>query len=99
MIARLETRLMELDTEERGVWCIVATISTNGDSTADSDEQHRDLKALTPGAKVYCLPPNWAHGYEKGYEQVKVIGPHRKTSRCVAATVPAKLLTDWKAER
>lgn len=81
---------MELD-EEKGevktVWCIVATVITNGQAS-------KGTRNFEPGTKVYCFPPSRSGSYES----VKVVGPDRKSGKIVSAVVSAGDLENWRAE-
>lgn len=47
-----------------------------------------------PGAKVYCLPPQWGDGYE----QVVVVGLARGSRRWITVVMPRRLITNWRAK-
>ncbi|WP_127133253.1 hypothetical protein [Pseudoflavitalea rhizosphaerae] len=52
----------------------------------------KGTKHFSPGTKVYCFPPIWGDGYEK----IKVIGRHRKSSKLVTMIMPSKHITNWR---
>lgn len=80
---------MELqETEKDAAWCIVADVAANGTAANSA------ARSFEPGARVYCFPPNRGGAYES----VKVIGPHCRTGKLVAATLPARELEKWKCE-
>lgn len=49
-------------------------------------------KHFSPRTKVYCYPPKWGDGYEN----IKVIGRHRKSTRMITMVIPSKRVTNWR---
>lgn len=49
-------------------------------------------KHFSPRTKVYCYPPKWGDGYEN----IKVIGKHRKSRRLITMIIPSKQVTNWR---
>ncbi|WP_293686201.1 MULTISPECIES: hypothetical protein [unclassified Spirosoma] len=49
-------------------------------------------KHFSPGTKVYCYPPMWGDGYEN----IKVIGRHRKSTRLITMVIPSDRVTNWR---
>jgi hypothetical protein len=57
-------------------------------------ETRRGTKHFAPGTRVYCFPPLWGDGYE----QIKVVGRHRGSSRLVTMVIPSKWVVNRRAK-
>jgi hypothetical protein len=75
------------------VWCIVANVAEIQLYGVDSEER-RGTKHFSPNTKVYCFPAQWGDGYEN----IKVIGRHRGSSRLAVMVIPRKRLTNWRVK-
>jgi hypothetical protein len=83
-----------LDDQTKFIWCLIGNIVDEYPSGTDQEIKH-GTKHFSPNTKVYCFPPLWGDGYEN----IKVIGRHRKTSRNVCIVMPAKLITNWRLQK
>lgn len=79
--------------DESTDWCLVGNVVEEHASGA-SKEVRRGSKHFRPGAKVYCLPPQWSDGYEK----VVAVGIARRSRRWIAVVMSADLITNWRAK-
>ena len=80
--------------QDEFIWCLVGNISSDPFSE-ETGATNYGTKHFLPKAKVYCFPTLWGDGYEK----IKVIGRHRKTSRNVCIIMPSKLITNWRLQK
>jgi len=78
-------------TKRAFVYCLVGNIV---EERMDKSQHTivKGTKHFSPGAKVYCYPPIWGDGYEN----IKVIGRHRKSSKLVTMIIPSKHITNWR---
>ncbi|MBW8358169.1 MAG: hypothetical protein K0M63_00020 [Weeksellaceae bacterium] len=83
-----------LDDQAKFIWCLIGNIVDERPTGIDKEIKH-GTKHFSPNTKVYCLPAQWGDGYEN----IKVIGRHRKTSRNVCMIIPAKLITNWRLQK
>jgi hypothetical protein len=74
-----------------GIWCVAARVAPYPHMAAGAKPAPRPFEA---GAVVYCFPPNVAGAYES----VKVVGPSRRESKWISATLSAAELVDWRAQ-
>jgi len=73
------------------IYCLVGNIVEERINKS-SDTIFKGTKHFSPKTKVYCYPPVWGDGYEN----IKVIGRHRKSSRLVTMIIPSKYVTNWR---
>jgi hypothetical protein len=78
---------------EPSEWCLVGNV-VEDHAFGESKELRRGSKHFRPGAKVYCLPPQWGDGYEK----VVVVGIARRPRRWITVVMPGALITNWRAK-
>lgn len=83
-----------VNTQEKFIWCLIGNIVDKHPVGTDQEIKH-GTKHFSPNTKVYCFPVQWGDGYEN----IKVIGRHRKTRRNVCMIVPAKLVTNWRIQK
>lgn len=76
------------------VWCLIGNVVDEHFYGSDKEVKH-GTKHFSPNTKVYCLPAQWGDGYEN----IKVIGRHRKTSRYVCMVMPSKYITNWRLQK
>jgi hypothetical protein len=74
-------------------WCLVGNVVEEHEF-GESKEIRRGSKHFTPGAKVYCLPPQWGDGYEK----VVAVGIARGSRRWITVVMSSDLITNWRAK-
>lgn len=82
------------DDQTKFIWCLIGNIVDEHTSGTDKEIKH-GTKHFSPNTKVYCFPTLWGDGYEN----IKVIGRHRKISRNVCMVIPAKLITNWRLQK
>lgn len=83
-----------LDVQSKFIWCLIGNIVDEHATEIDKEIKH-GTKHFSPNTKVYCFPTLWGDGYEN----IKVIGRHRKTSKNVCIVMPAKLITNWRPQK
>jgi hypothetical protein len=76
------------------VWCVVANIVPERPYGPGGAEKRRGTKHFRPGAKVYCFPALWGDGYE----QIKVVGRHRRSNRYVTMVIKSAWLENWRVK-
>jgi hypothetical protein len=76
------------------VWCLVGNI-INEHYYGENLEVRRGSKHFSPNTKVYCFPPMWGDGYEN----IKVIGRHRKSKKFITLVMQSELITNWRLEK
>jgi ankyrin repeat protein len=74
-----------------GIWCLVANVAPE-QVYGEEHDIRLGTKHFSPKTKVYCFPPAWGDGYE----QIRVIGRHRGSSRLVTLIMPSRRLTNWR---
>jgi hypothetical protein len=79
--------------QSEGIWCLVANVAPEQVYTQEHNVR-LGTKHFSPNAKVYCFPPAWGDGYE----QIRVIGRHRGSSRLVTLIMPSRRLTNWRVK-
>jgi hypothetical protein len=67
------------------IYCLVGNIVEELFSKSEQ-KIFKGTKHFSSGTKVYCVPPLWGDGYEN----IKVIGRHRNSTRMVAMIIPSK---------
>ena len=72
------------------IYCPVGNIIKRYDRA--QDKIVKGTKHFSAGTKVYCYPPSWGDGYEN----IKVIGRHRKSPRLVTMVLPSKCIINWR---
>lgn len=75
-------------------WCLVGNIVAGHAAGPGGTEWVEGTRHFKPGAKVYCLPPQWGDGYEN----IKVVGRHRHTNRYVTMVIRSVWVTNWRAK-
>ena len=83
-----------LDDQSKFIWCLIGNI-VDDHFTGTDKEINYGTKHFSPNTKVYCFPTLWGDGFEN----IKVIGRHRKTSRNVCMVMPSKLITNWRVQK
>jgi hypothetical protein len=76
-----------------GVWCLVANVAPE-QVYGQEHTVRPGTKHFSPNTKVYCFPPAWGDGYEN----IRVIGRHRGSSRLVTLILPSRRLTNWRVK-
>ena len=98
-----EKRLKELEAildnhkpieETTFIWCLIGNVINENYSGVEKEIKH-GTKHFSPNTKVYCFPISWGDGYE----DIKVIGRHRKTSKNINIIIPSKLITNWRIQK
>ncbi len=80
--------------DQKFIWCLVGNI-VDGHAVGPEKKIVHGTKHFSPNTMVYCFPAQWGDGYEN----IKVIGRHRKTSRNVFMILPAKHITNWRLKK
>lgn len=75
-------------------WCLVGNIVEGHKAEPGGVKWVEGTKHFKPGAKVYCLPPQWGDGYEN----IKVVGRHRISKRLVTMVIRSEWVTNWRAK-
>jgi len=73
------------------IFCLVGNI-IDSHHVSIQDKVSKGTKHFSPGTKVFCYPPRWGDGYEK----IKVIGRHRKSSKLITIILASKYVTNWR---
>ena len=84
----------EINDQTNFIWCLIGNIIDEHSSGLNQEIEH-GTKHFSPNTKVYCFPVLWGDGYEN----IKVIGRHRKTSKNICLVMPAKLITNWRLQK
>jgi len=76
------------------IWCLIGNII---DEHLDGKEKilKHGTKHFSPNTKVYCFPVKWGDGYE----DIIVIGKHRKSFKSVVIVMPSKFITNWRLQK
>jgi hypothetical protein len=89
-----ESHLTSSGSDNAFIYCLVGNIKEarldKSLGTTVSGTKH-----FSPGTKVYCFPAMWGDGYEN----IKVIGRHRKSSRLVTLRMPSQHITNWRMKK
>jgi hypothetical protein len=73
-------------------WCVVANVAEQVRQGEGRQETRLGLKHFAAGARLWVLPPQWGDGWEN----VMVVGRHRRSPRYVRMIVPLRHLTDFR---
>ncbi len=85
---------VDRNNQAKFVWCLIGNvIGTNNVDT--NQEIKQGTKHFSTNTKVYCFPALWGDGYEN----IKVIGRHRKKSRNICIIMPSKHITNWRLQK
>ncbi|MBP6303791.1 MAG: hypothetical protein KBB37_13675 [Bacteroidia bacterium] len=76
------------------IWCLVGNIVEERLFGVDYEIKH-GTNHFSSNTKVYCFPSLWGDGYEN----IKVIGRHRKASKNICIVMPAKFITNWRLQK
>lgn len=76
------------------VWCLIGNLRTETSHGPGGVEKRAGTSSFSPGAKLYCFPPQWGDGYEN----IKVVGHHRRTKKYVTVVTPSRHITNWRAK-
>jgi hypothetical protein len=74
-------------------WCLVGNIVAERPYGEGGLEVRRGTKHFSGGTKVYCMPAQWGDGYD----QIMVIGRHRKSKQFKTMIISADWVTNWRA--
>jgi hypothetical protein len=85
---------VNIDNKAKFIWCLIGNVinTENGDY---KQEIKHGTKHFSPNTKVYCFPVLWGDGYEN----IKVIGRHRKNSRSICIIMPSKRIANWRLQK
>jgi hypothetical protein len=75
-------------------WCLVANVRKFNRRGEGGREIVEGTRHFSGGTRVYCFPTLWGDGYE----QIRVLGKHRGSSRLVVMIVQWRALTHWRAK-
>jgi hypothetical protein len=75
------------------IYCLVGNVVEERFSKTEQ-KVYKGTKHFSSGTKVYCFPPLWGDGYEN----IKVIGRHRNSTRMVTMIIPSKHVTNWRVK-
>src|SRR2546430_15091317 len=75
-------------------WCLVGNIIEERSYGEGGNEIHRGTKHFSPGTKAYCLPAQWGDGYD----QIIVIGRHRKSKQLKTMIISSRWVSNWRAK-
>jgi hypothetical protein len=76
------------------VWCLTGNV-IGKHYYGVGKEIKEGTKHFAPQTKVYCLPMIWGDGYEN----IRVIGKHRKSRKYVCLVMPSRLITNWRLDK
>ncbi len=76
------------------IWCLVGNIIDEHYFGTDK-EIKQGTEHFSPSTKVYCFPMNRGDAYEN----IKVIGRHRKTIGNICIEMPSKYITNWRLQK
>jgi hypothetical protein len=79
--------------QSEGIWCLIANVAAE-QIYGEQHEVRLGTKHFSPNTKVYCFPPAWGDGYE----DIRVIGRHRGSSRLVTLIMPSRRLVNWRVK-
>lgn len=77
--------------EIKFIYCLVGNVVEERFDKS-KNKTYKGTKHFSTGTKVYCYPPMWGDGYEN----IKVIGKHRKSPKLVTIVMPSKHVTNWR---
>jgi hypothetical protein len=75
-------------------WCLVGNIVEERKYGEGGTETRSGTKHFSPGTKVFCLPAQWADGYDK----IMVIGRHRGSKQFETMIISSNWVTNWRAK-
>lgn len=75
------------------IWCLVGNIID--EEYRANKEIRTGIKHFSPNTKVYCFPAQWGDGYEN----IRVIGRHRKSKRYITLIIQSKYITNWRLQK
>ena len=76
------------------IWCLIGNI-IGEHFHGENKEIKFGTKHFSPKTKVYCFQVSWGDGYEN----IKVIGRHRKTDKKVKIIVNSRYITNWRLQK
>lgn len=76
------------------IWCLIGNI-IGEHLHGENKEIKFGTKHFSPKTKVYCFPVSWGDGYEN----IKVIGRHRKTNKKIKIIVNSRYVTNWRLQK
>ncbi|HLP95053.1 MAG TPA: hypothetical protein VK168_13510 [Saprospiraceae bacterium] len=76
------------------VWCLIGNIKEQTEQGTEH-ELRQGTKHFSPGAKIYCMPVMWGDGYEN----IQVIGLHRKSKKYICIVMPSRHITGWRLQK
>ncbi|WP_136666790.1 hypothetical protein [Flavobacterium sp. H122] len=74
------------------IWCLIGNII---EKNIINGEIKFGTKHFSPNTKVYCFPVQWGDGYEN----IIVIGRHRKTKKLATIIIKSKYITNWRIKK
>lgn len=81
-------------TEAESQWCLVGNIVEESPYGEGGQEMRPGTKHFSGGTKVYCLPAQWGDGYD----QIVVIGRHRRSKQFKTMITSSDWVTNWRAK-
>ncbi|HEY1013198.1 MAG TPA: ankyrin repeat domain-containing protein [Herpetosiphonaceae bacterium] len=75
------------------VWCLVANVSDRY-YFGEQHEPRAGTRHFSTNTKVYCLHQRWGDGYE----QIRVVGRHRKQRKLSMMVLHWTRLTNWRVK-
>lgn len=95
LVQREQLRQIDTATMAGPIWCPVANMKAERPYGPGGVEIKRGSKHFAPGAKLYCSGSSWGPSY---YDQIQVVGHHRRSHRFVTMIVSSSWLTNWRVE-
>jgi hypothetical protein len=83
-----------IDKQAKFVWCLIGNIIGTNSLYTNQEIKH-GTKHFSQNTKVYCFPVLWGDGYEN----IKVVGRHRKKSRNICIIMPSKHIVNWRLQK
>ena len=90
----IEPEICESDNATDFIWCLIGNVIDEHERGTEKEIKH-GTKHFSPNTKLYCFPVLWGDGYEN----IKVIGKHRKSSRKVCLVTPSKFIQNWRLQK
>lgn len=75
-------------------WALVGNIIGEHEYGEEKEIRY-GTKHFSSGTKVYCAPAHWGDGYEN----IVVIGKHRKSPKYIETIIPAKMVENFRLQK
>ncbi len=82
------------ESDQPFIWCLVGNIIGEHQFGAAKEIKY-GTKHFSTNTKVHCFPVLWGDGYEN----IKVIGRHRKSRKQICIIMPSKYICNWRIQK